>query len=74
VALFLSVFVVYMNTVTALNQPPVPITNPLHVRFMELHQNVGLIYFGLMTAELYRCRRATGIARHPRLWMGWAAG
>jgi hypothetical protein len=42
-ALFLSVFVVYMNTVTALNQPPVPITNPWHLHLMEFHQNVGLI-------------------------------
>jgi len=49
-ALFLSVFVVYMNTVSALNQPPVPITNPWHLRFMEFHQDVGLTYFGLMAA------------------------
>jgi hypothetical protein len=49
-ALFLSVFVVYMNTVTVLNQPRTPITNPWHLRFMEFHQNVGLTYFGLMAA------------------------
>jgi hypothetical protein len=48
VALSLSVFVVRMNTVTVLNQPRTPITNPWHLRFMEFHQNVGLIYFGLM--------------------------
>jgi hypothetical protein len=47
-ALSLSVFVVYMNTVTVLNQPRTPITNPWHLRFMQFHQNVGLIYFGLM--------------------------
>jgi hypothetical protein len=48
VALSLSVFVVYMNTATVLNQPRTPITNPWHLRFMEFHQNFGLIYFGLM--------------------------
>jgi hypothetical protein len=40
-ALFISVFVVYMNTVTALNQPPMPITNLWHVRFMAFHQKRG---------------------------------
>ena len=48
-ALFLSVFVVYMNTATALNQPTVRITNLWHLRFMEFHQDVGLIYFAFMT-------------------------
>src|SRR5260370_4910236 len=48
VALFLSVFVVYMNTVTVLNQPRGPITNPWHIRLLSFHQNVGLIYFALM--------------------------
>lgn len=47
-ALALSIFVVYMNTVTVLNQPRVPITNPWHIRLMVFHQNVGLIYFALM--------------------------
>jgi hypothetical protein len=47
-ALFLSVFVVYMNTVTVLNQPRVRITNTWHIRLMSFHQNVGLIYFALM--------------------------
>ena len=48
VALFLSVLVVYMNTVTVLNQPPGPITNIWHIRLLAFHQNVGLIYFALM--------------------------
>jgi hypothetical protein len=47
-ALFLSIFVVYMNTVTVLNLPPGPITNPWHLRLMAFHQDVGLIYFALM--------------------------
>jgi hypothetical protein len=49
-AFFLSVFVVYMNTMTVLNQPRTPITNPWHIRFMAFHQNVGLVYFVLMAA------------------------
>jgi len=48
VALFLSVFVVYMNTLTVLNQPPVRIMNQWHIRLLAFHQNVGLIYFALM--------------------------
>jgi hypothetical protein len=48
-ALVLSVFVVYMNTVTVLNLPRTPITNIWHVRLLVFHQNVGLIYFALMT-------------------------
>jgi hypothetical protein len=47
-ALVLSVFVVYMNTVTVLNQPWAPITNVWHIRFLAFHQSVGLIYFALM--------------------------
>jgi hypothetical protein len=47
-ALVLSVFVVYMNTATVLNQPRTPITNTWHIRLLAFHQNVGLIYFALM--------------------------
>ena len=47
-ALFLSVFVVYMNTATVLNQPPAHITNAWHIRLLAFHQNVGLVYFALM--------------------------
>ena len=79
-----SVFVVYMNTVTALNQPTVPITNPWHVRFMEFHQNVGLIYFGLMAAMpvlggslmvtiRHGWRRSTAL-RAAHKWAGYATG
>jgi hypothetical protein len=39
----LSVFVVYMNTVMVLRQPPMRITNLWHIRFMAFHQNMGLI-------------------------------
>jgi hypothetical protein len=84
VALFLSVFVVYMNTVSALNQPTVPITNPWHVRFMEFHQNVGLIYFGLMTAmpvlggslmlAMKHGSRKSAALRAAHKWAGYAAG
>jgi len=83
-ALSLSVFVVYMNTVTVLNQPPAPITNPWHLRFMEFHQNVGLIYFGLMTAMpvlggslmlamRHRWRKSAAL-RAAHKWAGYAAG
>jgi hypothetical protein len=82
-ALFISVFVVYMNTVTALNQPRTPITNLWHLRFMELHQNVGLIYFGLMAAMpvlggllmmaiRHGWRRSALRAVHK--WAGYATG
>jgi hypothetical protein len=47
-ALALSVFVVYMNTTIALNQPPARITNAWHIRLLAFHQNMGLIYFTLM--------------------------
>ena len=83
-ALFISVFVVYMNTVTALNQPPVPITNPWHLRFMGFHQNVGLIYFGLMAvmpvlggslmvAMRYGWRKSAAL-RAAHKWAGYTAG
>jgi hypothetical protein len=83
-ALFLSVFVVYMNTVTALNQPPVLITNPWHLRFMGFHQNVGLIYFGLMAvmpvlggslmvAMRYGWRKSAAL-RAAHKWAGYTAG
>ena len=48
--LLLSVFVVCMNSVMVLRQPPRRITNLWHIRFMAFHQNVGLIYFALLAA------------------------
>ena len=84
VALFISVFVVYMNTVTVLNQPPVSTTNPWHLRFMEFHQNVGLIYFGLMVAmpvlggslmvAMRHGWRKSAALRAAHKWAGYAAG
>src|SRR2546429_9553126 len=50
--LAVSVFVVDMNTATALNRPPAQITNTWHTRLLAFHPNVGLIYFALMR----RCR------------------
>lgn len=83
-ALFLSVLVVYMNTATALNQPTVRITNLWHLRFMEFHQNVGLIYFALMTvmpilggsltAAVRRGSRTEGTLRAAHKWAAYAAG
>ena len=83
-ALFLSVFVVYMNTVTGLNQPRVPITNLWHLRFMEFHQNVGLIYFALMAAmpflggslmiALRRRWRNSNALRATHKYVAYAAG
>jgi hypothetical protein len=83
-ALFLSVFVVYMNTVTALNQPPIRITNVWHIRFMEFHQNVGLIYFALMAVmpllggSLLAARKAgwrrPAALRATHRWIGYLAG
>jgi hypothetical protein len=81
---FLSVLVVYMNTVTVLNQPPAHITNPWHIRFMAFHQNVGLIYFApmvlmailsgsLMFARKLRTRDPTAL-RAARKYAGYAAG
>jgi hypothetical protein len=83
-ALLLSVFVVYMNTATALNQPRVQITNLWHLRLMEFHQNVGLIYFALMAVmpilggSLYWAVRrgwpGEGVARSAHRWAAYAAG
>ena len=50
VILLLSVFVVYMNTLMVVSQPRIRITNLWHIRFMALHQSMGLIYFALLTA------------------------
>jgi hypothetical protein len=48
--LLLSLFVVYMNTIMVLSQPPMRITNLWHIRFMAFHQNMGLVYFALLAA------------------------
>lgn len=83
-ALLLSVFVVYMNTVTVLNQPRTPITNQWHLRFMEFHQNVGLLYFGLMLmmpvlggSLMLAIRlgwRQSAVLRITHRWAGYATG
>jgi hypothetical protein len=83
-ALFLSVFVVYMNTASALNQPRVHITNSWHLHMMEFHQNVGLIYFALMAVmpvlggSLYcavrRGWRVAGVVRSAHRWAAYVAG
>jgi cytochrome b561 len=83
-ALFLSVFVVYMNTATVMNQPPVQITNSWHIRLMEFHQNVGLIYFALMAlipflggalmVAVRRGGRTPATLRAVHKWVGYAAG
>jgi hypothetical protein len=84
VALSLSVFVVYMNTETVLNQPRAHITNPWHIRFLAFHQNVGLIYFALMAlmpilggslmvARKLRSRDSTAL-RAAHKYAGYAAG
>ena len=83
-ALFLSVFVVYMNTETVLNQPRGPITNPWHIRLLSFHQNVGLVYFALMAlmpilggslmlARRLRSRKAA-VLRAAHRYAGYAAG
>jgi hypothetical protein len=83
-ALLLSVFVVYMNTATVLNQPPAPITNPWHIRLLAFHQNVGLFYFALMAlmpvlggslilALRFRSQNAT-VLRTAHKFAGYAAG
>jgi hypothetical protein len=83
-ALFLSVFVVYMNTATVLNQPPPHITNGWHIRLLAFHQNMGLIYFALMAllpvlggslmlARKLRSRNAT-VLRIAHKFAGYAAG
>ena len=84
IALFLSVFVVYMNTVTVLNQPRTPITNPWHIHLMEFHQNVGLIYFALMLAmpvlggflkmAMRRGRQSSAALRAAHRWAGYITG
>lgn len=82
--LFLSLFVVYMNTVMVLSQPPMRITNLWHIRFMAFHQNMGLIYFALlaampllgvslMAAVRYRWRGAAAL-RFAHRWAGYATG
>ena len=48
--LLLSLFVVYMNIIMVLSQPPMRITNLWHIRFMAFHQNMGLVYFALLAA------------------------
>jgi hypothetical protein len=84
VALFLSVFVVYMNTAAVLDRPPVRITNAWHIRFLAFHQNVGLVYFALMAlmpllggslmfALRLRSRNAT-VLRSAHKFAGYAAG
>lgn len=83
-ALLLSVFVVYMNTVTVLNRPPARITNAWHIRLLAFHQNVGLIFFALMVlmpvlggslmlTRRSRSRRAT-VLRTAHKFAGYAAG
>ena len=83
-ALFLSVFVVYMKTVTVLNQPRGPNTNPWHIRLLSFHQNVGLIYFALMALmpilglSLMLARRfgprASTLSRSAHRYAGYLAG
>jgi len=83
-ALFLSMFVVYMNTTMVQNQPPASITNAWHIRFLAFHQNVGLVYFALMAlmpvlggslmlALRFRSRKAT-VLRTAHKFAGYAAG
>ncbi len=82
--LLLSLFVVYMNTVMVLSQPPIRITNVWHVRFMAFHQSMGLIYFALlaampllglslMAAVRYRSPAAAAL-RFAHRWAGYATG
>jgi hypothetical protein len=82
--LFLSLFVVYMNTVMVLTQPPIRITNLWHIRFMAFHQSMGLIYFALlavmpllgvslMAAVRYRWPGASAL-RFAHRWAGYATG
>lgn len=83
-ALGLSVFVVYMNTVTVLNLPPGPITNRWHLRLMGFHQNVGLIYFALMALmpflggplmiAIRRRWRSAAVLGFVHKWIAYAAG
>jgi len=82
--LLLSLFVVYMNTVMVLSQPPIRITNVWHIRFMAFHQSMGLIYFALlavmpllglslMAAVRYRWPAAAAL-RFAHRWAGYATG
>src|SRR5215469_15496761 len=83
-ALFLSVLVVYMNTVTVMNRPQARITNAWHIRFLAFHQNVGLIYFALMAlmpflgGSLMLARklgsRHSTVLRAAHKYAGYAAG
>jgi hypothetical protein len=82
IALFLSVFVVYMNTVTVLNLPPGPITNPWHIRLLAFHQNVGMVYFALMllmpvlgvSVMVARGTRNSAVLQAAHRYAGYAAG
>ena len=79
----LSVFVVYMNTESLLNQPRVAITNAWHARFMGFHQDVGMAYFTLMAtmpllgtvlmASVRRHWPAAAALRATHRWAGYAA-
>jgi hypothetical protein len=82
--LLLSVFVVYMNTVKVISQPPIRITNLWHIRLMAFHQKMGLVYFALlaampllggslMVAVRYRWR-GTGALRFVHRWAGYGTG
>jgi hypothetical protein len=73
-----------MNTVTVLNLPPGPITNPWHIRLLAFHQNVGMVYFALMAlmpvlgvsvmvARRVR-RRNSAVLQAAHRYAGYAAG
>jgi len=80
----LSIFVVYMNTESVLNQPRVAITNPWHMRVMGFHQDVGLVYFALMAimpllgitlmASAWKQWPAAAVLRVMHRWAGYMAG
>ena len=61
-ALALSIFVVYMNTESVLNQPRVAITNPWHMRFMGFHQDARPNLFCLDGRNAAIGHRAYGFA------------
>lgn len=79
-----SLLVVYMNTVSVLNQSQMRITNRWHMRFMAFHQNMGLIYFALLAAmplfgvfsmAAVKCQWARANAlRLTHRWAGYATG
>src|SRR5437016_3150776 len=58
--------------------------DPCHIRLMEFHQNVGLIYFALMAlipflggalmVAVRRGGRAPATLRAAHKWVGYAAG